>query len=70
MPKPDENFDSVKVVSEPQAIEIVGLSARQWYRMKAEGDLPPVTRLSRGRIGYRLTDIAQWLDKRREISAA
>jgi hypothetical protein len=33
--------------------------------MRVRGDLPPVTRLSERRIGYRIIDIATWLDARR-----
>jgi predicted DNA-binding transcriptional regulator AlpA len=57
--------DAVKVVDEPTAIQLVGLSLSTWDRMRARGETPPITRLSPNRIGYRLIDIAKWLDARR-----
>jgi hypothetical protein len=33
------------------------------------GDVPVKTRLSEHRIGYRVTDIKEWLDKRRETES-
>jgi predicted DNA-binding transcriptional regulator AlpA len=64
-----DSFESVRVVDEPTAIEIVGVSPRTWDRMKARGELPTKTRLSTNRVGYRLIDIKEWLDRRREVAA-
>ena len=58
--------DLVRVLSEPEAVEALGLSRRTWDRLKSLGDIPVKTRLSEGRIGYRICDIAAWLDTRRE----
>jgi predicted DNA-binding transcriptional regulator AlpA len=49
---------------------MVGLSDRTWDRLEAAGDTPPKTRISQGRIGYRVADIRAWLDRRRETEAA
>ena len=64
-----DSFESIRVIDEPTAIEIVGVSPRTWDRMRARGELPPKTRLSTNRIGYRLIDIKEWLDRRREAAA-
>ena len=61
-----DDLDSIRVLSEPETIRAVGLSDRTWDRSKAIGDIPPKTRLSEGRIGYRISDIKKWLDARRE----
>ena len=58
-------FESVRVVDEPTAIELTGVSPRAWDRMRARGETPPVTKLSARRIGYRLSDLKAWLDARR-----
>jgi predicted DNA-binding transcriptional regulator AlpA len=58
--------DLVRVLSEPEAVEALGLSRRTWDRLKSIGDVPAKTRLSEGRVGYRVCDIAAWLDARRE----
>jgi predicted DNA-binding transcriptional regulator AlpA len=62
--------DVVRVLSEPEAVEALGLSRRTWDRLKSLGDVPAKTRLSEGRIGYRVCDLAVWLDARREGSAS
>ena len=59
-------LDTIRVLSEPEARQAVGLSDRTWERLKAAGDVPPKTRLSEGRIGYRVIDVEKWLDARRE----
>jgi predicted DNA-binding transcriptional regulator AlpA len=67
----DENFDHlVKVVDEPTAQSLIGVSARTWDRMRARGEIPPITRLSKRRIGYRISDLKAWLDARREPQPA
>jgi predicted DNA-binding transcriptional regulator AlpA len=66
----DDNLDLIRVLSEPETIRAVGLSDRTWDRLKSIGDAPPKTRLSEGRVGYRLCDIKEWLDKRRELVGA
>jgi predicted DNA-binding transcriptional regulator AlpA len=56
----------LKVYTKPQAQKLVGISGRTWDRLEAVGETPPKTRLSPNRIGYRASDIAAWLDARRE----
>jgi predicted DNA-binding transcriptional regulator AlpA len=61
--------DLVRVLSEPETVEALGLSRRTWDRLKSLGDTPAKTRLSEGRIGYRVSDLAEWLDARRKVRA-
>jgi predicted DNA-binding transcriptional regulator AlpA len=61
----DSAFDLVRVVDEPTAIMLTGVSPRTWDRMRARGETPPITKLSERRIGYRLIDLKDWLDARR-----
>jgi predicted DNA-binding transcriptional regulator AlpA len=58
-------FDSVRVIPEPEAVRHVGVSPRTWDRMRARGETPPITRISERRVGYRLIDLEAWLDARR-----
>jgi predicted DNA-binding transcriptional regulator AlpA len=60
-----DSLDSVRVLDEPTAIELAGVSPRTWDRMRARGETPPITKLSERRIGYRLVDLKAWLDARR-----
>jgi predicted DNA-binding transcriptional regulator AlpA len=66
----DDSLDLIRVLSEPETIRAIGVSDRTWDRLKSIGDAPPKTRLSEGRIGYRISDIKEWLDKRRVNAGA
>jgi predicted DNA-binding transcriptional regulator AlpA len=59
--------DLVRVLDTSETIDALGVSRRTWERLVALGDTPAKTRLSEGRIGYRVCDIAEWLDRRREV---
>jgi predicted DNA-binding transcriptional regulator AlpA len=61
-----EELDAIRVLNRSQTIRMVDLSDRTWDRLEAVGDTPPKTRISQGRIGYRVADIRKWLDERRE----
>jgi hypothetical protein len=63
------DYESVRVVDKPTAWRLANLSQRTWERLEKRGETPPKTRLSKGRIGYRLIDLKAWLDARR-VSAA
>jgi predicted DNA-binding transcriptional regulator AlpA len=63
-------FDSIRVVDEPTALQLLGLSPRTWDRLRAAGDLPVKTQLSPRRVGYRVADLKAWLDARREPQTA
>jgi predicted DNA-binding transcriptional regulator AlpA len=60
----------IRVLSEPETAQALGLSQRTFDRLKAVGDVPAKTRLSEGRVGYRVCDIAAWLDARRAGAAS
>jgi predicted DNA-binding transcriptional regulator AlpA len=66
----DSNFDSVRVVSKREAAKLANVSERTWDRLEAKGDVPTKTRISRNRIGYRVSDLKIWLDARREAPSA
>jgi predicted DNA-binding transcriptional regulator AlpA len=59
------DFDSVRVVDEPTAVSLIGVSRDTWNRLRARGEGPPVTKLSERRLGYRIADLKDWLDARR-----
>ena len=58
--------DELKVYTKKETQKLLGLSGRTWDRLEALGETPSKTRLSPNRIGYRASDIAVWLDARRE----
>ena len=57
--------NDVRVIDRAQALEAVGVSWSTWERMEKRGETPPVTKLSKRRIGYRVVDLQKWLDARR-----
>jgi predicted DNA-binding transcriptional regulator AlpA len=59
------DFDAVRVLTRRETLKAVGLSDATWVRLEHRGETPPKTQISTNRIGYRLTDIAAWLDERR-----
>lgn len=64
------DINSVKVLNRRDAIQHLGVSERTFERIEAAGDGPAKTRLSEGRIGYRVSDLETWLDARRMGAAS
>ena len=62
----DDFLESVRVIKKTEAQRLTGVSPDTWDRMEARGDAPPRTRISERRFGYRLADLREWLDARRE----
>ena len=63
-----DGLDAVRVLSRPETLRVLGVSDRTFDRIEYAGDGPPKTRLSTGRIGYRVSDLKAWLDRHREGS--
>ena len=59
-----DDLDTIRVLTRLETIK----DARSIRpdRLEALGDVPLKTRLSQGRVGYRVADIKVWLDGRRE----
>jgi predicted DNA-binding transcriptional regulator AlpA len=58
------DFDSVRIIRDGDMPDIIGTSRSSWLRMKQGGDCPPAIRLSVRQVGYRLSDVKVWLDKK------
>ena len=43
--------NSIRVLTEPELLQVLGLSERTFDRMKQRGDVPPKTQLSERRVG-------------------
>jgi predicted DNA-binding transcriptional regulator AlpA len=63
-----ETLENLRVLSEPEAIRLTGISKPTWERMRARGETPPLVRISRCRIGYRVGDLRKWIEARIESS--
>lgn len=55
-------------VSETTAAELLGVEAATLAKRRQCGNAPPAYRLpvGAGRVSYRLTDLAQWIEAQRE----
>lgn len=60
----DDRNDSIRVLTREDTIKTLGLSRATWERLERRGDVPPKTKLSQNRIGYRVTDVKAWLKDR------
>jgi hypothetical protein len=61
----EDIFPLIQVLSDRDTRRVLNISDRTAERLKTKGDYPVKTQLSDGRIGYRVCDIKEWLDKRR-----
>ena len=60
-----DSLEALRVIDRKTAIELAGVSLRTWSRLIANGEGPPVTKISTRRLGYRLIDFKAWLNARR-----
>ena len=52
----------------PQVLEICGLSRSSVYSMMKDGSFPKGFRLGTRAVGWRSTDIKQWIDNRAQTT--
>jgi predicted DNA-binding transcriptional regulator AlpA len=57
-------LSAIRVISEREAARAIGVSPETLRRMSARGEAPAKIPLSPRRIGYRVRDIAHWLETR------
>ena len=50
------------IISEREAAQALSLSPSQLRRMRKEGVGPPYRQLGIKRLGYRVTELEQWID--------
>jgi predicted DNA-binding transcriptional regulator AlpA len=62
--QPDPALSAIRVLSEGETAKVIGVSTDTLRRMAQRGEAPPRLELSTRRIGYRVRDIAAWLDAR------
>jgi predicted DNA-binding transcriptional regulator AlpA len=62
-------IESVRVLKRNELLVALDMDKSTLDRMEARGEGPPKTQLSPKRVGYRIADIARWLDGRRKSSA-
>jgi predicted DNA-binding transcriptional regulator AlpA len=65
----DQNMgepNSIRVLNEVELRQMLGISERTFDRLRYRGDLPRRTQLSDRRVGYRVIDVEEWLDRCRQ----
>ena len=55
---------SVHVLSPRELARALGCSLPTLWRMRQRGDFPEPLRISPGRVGWRESDVAAWLEQR------
>lgn len=63
-------INPLQIFDRKATLRILNLSDRTFDRIEARGEGPPKIQLSPGRVGYRASDLAAWLDKRRSPASA
>jgi len=58
------DLDLLKVMPEPRAAELVGMSLVHMRRIRKKGTGPRFVQLGERRIGYRLKDVLDWIEVR------
>jgi predicted DNA-binding transcriptional regulator AlpA len=64
------NNNSLRVFDRPATLKLLGMSDRTFDRLVAKGEAPPKIQLSTRRVGYRASDLKDWLDQRRQQKTA
>jgi predicted DNA-binding transcriptional regulator AlpA len=68
--EPISPIDALRILSEPAAAHMLGVSPDTLKRMSARGEGPPRIKLSPRRIGYRLADCLAFIEARELASSA
>lgn len=58
-----------RVLSARQGAELLGVSVATFRRLHWAGKLPPAIQLSQRRLGWRVRDLLEHLEKRSEVAA-
>jgi prophage regulatory protein len=55
------------IIRRPELLEITGVSIATVYRWIAEGEFPPPVKLGRNSVGWRESEVREWLESRRPV---
>lgn len=61
---PGAEIQTYRVLRRPEVLELTGLSAATVYRWIAEGLFPPPVRLGPNSVGWRWSELQDWLESR------
>jgi prophage regulatory protein len=59
---------SERIVRKPEAVKITGLSHVTLWRMERDGKFPKRIALGQKAVGWRLSDIEQWMETRMAVN--
>ena len=60
-----KNNVNLKIVSQKEVVEIIGLCRSTIQRSRKKGSFPRAYQISERRIGFRLDEIHRWVETRR-----
>jgi prophage regulatory protein len=66
---PGADVQTYRVLRRPEVLELTGLSAATVYRWIAEGRFPPPVRLGPNSVGWRWSELQEWLETRERALA-
>lgn len=56
-----------KILSKTEVAELTGMSTVTIWRREKELDFPPRRQISRGRVGYLLSEVERWMSDRPQV---
>lgn len=59
-----ESYEDRRVISESEAARYCCLSLVHFRRLRRERQGPQYVRITQRRVGYRMRDLADWIDQR------
>ncbi|MCG4260281.1 helix-turn-helix domain-containing protein [Acetobacter senegalensis] len=66
----DGSADEIRIYSEAQAADFLGMSRRTLQNMRQTGDGPAFVKISARRVGYSLSSLKTWVASRSVQSTA
>lgn len=67
MERPGARTD--RILRKPELLEVTGLSSATVYRWMAEGSFPQPVRLGANSIGWRSSEVQEWIASRERVDS-
>ncbi|WP_441001139.1 helix-turn-helix transcriptional regulator [Fodinibius sp. SL11] len=63
-------MDDLELIRPKQLADLLSISIPTLYRMINEGDLPPKVKIGKRAVGWRRSQIEEWMEERTEETAS
>ena len=64
----EQKSENMKIIRPKQLSAMLGISITTLWRLENNNDLPPKIRLGKTAVGWRESDISDWLASREEVA--